>query len=736
MPRVTIQMFYEKIGAERAVIKKKAADIHAQMSLLEKARLLTGNWDLFRFIWLSYVKKLGSIYNARPIPTFGCKRLGVPGIGFSDGPRGVTMGFASCFPVSIARGASFDRNLEREVGDVIGREVRAFKGGNFFAGICINLLRHPAWGRAQETYGEDPYHVGEFGLALTESVQSHNVMGCVKHYAMNNIENSRYRVNVHADERTLHEVYLPHFKKCVVKGGAASLMGAYNLFEGEHICESRKLLTEIAREKWGFEGFHISDFFFGIRDPAKALNAGMDVEMPAPIHYDRNIVAMVERGDIDLAVVDSSVRRVLETTLAFTDNPDQEIYNEKLVSCTRHTALTRKVAEESMALIKNEGDVLPLEKSVKRLLLVGDFARSSNLGDHGSSSIRPRYTVSPMRGLRDYLGDSVELIHCSDSELEKARALASEVDAVLIFAGCNASDEGEFLVPDEAADYSLLTRIYKNAGHHVKAWIAGKLLRFGQHNMVASDEEGKGVGGDRIKLGVRDSQARMIKAIGRINPNTVVNLIAGSMIMTAEWDEQVPAILYNWYAGMEGGNALARILFGEVNPSGKLPFSTPYRESDLPVFSNTENEFRYDYYHGYTLLDKNNIKPMYPFGHGLSYTTFIQSNHTAALMEDRIRVSVDVTNTGHRDGKEVVQVYVGFPGSAVERPRKLLKGFEKVSISAGEKESVTLDVMFEELQYYCCDSGEFVFEPLHYEVYVGNSADNNTLVLLNRIDEP
>ena len=725
-------MFYEKIGAERTAIQEKAADIQARMSLLEKSRLLTGNWDLFRFIWLSYVKKQGSIYNARPIPTFGCKRLGVPAIGFSDGPRGVTMGFASCFPVSIARGASFDRELERAVGTVIGREVRSFKGGNFFAGICINLLRHPAWGRAQETYGEDPYHVGELGLALTESVQSHNVMGCVKHYAMNNIENSRYRVNIHTDERTLHEVYLPHFKKCVVKGGAASLMGAYNLFEGDHVCESRKLLTEIARERWGFEGFHISDFFFGIRDPAKALNAGMDMEMPAPIHYHKNIVNLVERGDVDLAVVDASVRRVLETTLAFTDNPDCENYSEELVACPAHTALTRRVAEESMTLIKNEGGVLPLDRSVKRLLLVGDFARSSNLGDHGSSAIRPRYTVSPMRGLQAYLGDAVELIHCRDNELEKARSLASEVDAVLIFAGCNASDEGEFLVPDEAADYSLLTSIYKNAGQHIRAWIAGKLLRFGQRNMVASDEEGKGVGGDRIRLGVRDSQARMIKAIGRINPNTVVNLIAGSMIMTADWDEHAPAILYNWYAGMEGGNALAKILFGEVNPSGKLPFSTPYREDDLPFFSNTENEFRYDYYHGYTLLDKNNVKPMYPFGFGLSYTTFTQSNHKMVIMEDRIRVVVDVTNTGSCDGKEVVQVYVGYPGSSVERPRKQLKGFEKIFVKAGQTESVTLDVLFEELQYYCNASGDFVLEPLQYQILVGNSADDSSLVDISR----
>ena len=663
-------MFYAKIGADRVAVKNKAEDILGQMTLKEKALLLSGNFDIFKHIWLSSVKKEGSIYNPRPIPTFGCKRLGVPPVGFSDGPRGVTMGFATCFPVSMARGASFDRDIERAVGDVIGKEVRAFEGGNYFAGICINLLRHPAWGRAQETYGEDPYHVGEFGLSLTEQVQSHNVMGCVKHYAVNNIENSRFRVDIRADDRTLHEVYLPHFKKCVVQGGAASLMGAYNRFEGEQVCESKKLLTDIAREQWGFEGFHISDFFFGIRDAVKALNAGMDVEMPAPIHYHKNIVEHVEQGRLDVAVVDACARRVIETTLAFTQLPDKQAYGKHLVACTEHTQLARRVAEESMTLLKNERAVLPLSKSVKKLLLVGDFAVAANLGDNGSSMIKPVYTVSPMQGLVNYFGDSVELLHCGDAELDKARSLAADVDAVLIFAGCDATDEGEFLVPDDNIDYSIMARGYKNTGRPLRAWLFAKLAKSGQQNMAASTEEGKGVGGDRVKLGVRDSQAAMIKAIGRINPNTVVNLVGGSMIMTVDWDDQAPVILYNWYAGMEGGNALARVLFGDVNPSGKLPFSTPYSENDLPYFSNDDNTFTYDYYHGYTLLDRNRVKPMYPFGHGLSYSHFELGNYALEIREDSIAVGVDVSNTSAVDGKEVVQVYAGFEGSQVERHRE------------------------------------------------------------------
>ncbi len=723
-------MFYQKIGADRDTIKQKSSDILTQMTLREKALLLTGDFDIFKHIWLSSVKKEGSVYNPRPIQTFGCKRLGVPPIGFSDGPRGVTMGFATCFPVSMARGASFDRSIEKAVGEVIGKEVRAFEGGNYFAGICINLLRHPAWGRAQETYGEDPYHVGEFGLALTEQVQSHNVMGCVKHYALNNIENSRFRVDIQADERTLHEVYLPHFKKCVVQGGAASLMGGYNRFEGEQACESRKLLTEIAREQWGFEGFHISDFFFGIRDAVKALNAGMDVEMPAPIHYHKNIIDHVQGGRLDISVVDECARRVLETTLAFTGNPDKQEYGKALVACPEHAQVARRVAEESMTLVKNEGGVLPLSKTVKTLLLVGDFALTPNLGDNGSSTIEPIYSVSPMQGLQNYLGSSVELTHCGDHELDKASSLAGNVDAVLIFAGCDATDEGEFLVPDDNIDYSIMARGYKNTGRPFRAWLFTKLVSSGQKHIEASDEEGQGVGGDRVKLGVRSSQAEMIKAIGRINPNTVVNLVAGSMIMTADWDEQVPAILYNWYSGMEGGNALAKILFGDVNPSGKLPFSTPYREDDLPYFSNEDNTFHYDYYHGYTLLDKNEIKPMYPFGHGLSYTSFELSGHGVELLEDRFRVTVDVTNSGSVDGKEVVQVYAGFEGSSVERHQKLLKGFEKVLVKAGETRRVSVDVQLAELEYYCSEQRAFEFEQMDYQLYVGDSSAADRLVKL------
>ena len=294
----------------REEIEQTATHLLKRMTLKEKVWMLNGNWDMIR-----NQLKYKNGYNPVPIATNGVKRLGVPPIKFSDGPRGAVVGKSTCFPVSMARGASFDRDLERRIGEVIAKEIRA-QDGNFFGGVCVNLLRHPAWGRAQETYGEDPYHVGEMGACLTEGIQMHNVIACVKHYAFNNIENSRFFVNVQADDRTMHEVYLAHFKR-IIQAGAASVMGAYNLFRGDQACESHLLLTEILREEWGFEGFTISDFIFGVRDGKKAIEAGLDIEMPLPVHYNQKLLDQVEAGEVAESTIDQAVLRVLRTQLVF-----------------------------------------------------------------------------------------------------------------------------------------------------------------------------------------------------------------------------------------------------------------------------------------------------------------------------------------------------------------------------------------------------------------------------------
>lgn len=697
-----------------AEVDERAAALLGQMTLKEKVWLLYGNWDP-----IANQVRHRNAYNPTPICTNGLKRLGIPPLKFTDGPRGVVMGHSTCFPVSMARGASFNRELERRIGDVIGKEARA-QGANYFGGVCINLLRHPAWGRAQETYGEDPYHLGEMGKALVEGVQAHNVIACLKHYAMNNIENSRFFVNVHAGERALREVYLPHFCKGI-EAGAASVMGAYNLYEGEQACESRRLLTEILRDEWGFEGFTISDFIFGVRDTVKAIRAGLDVEMPMPIHYHNKLLRAVQEGRVDPALVDQAARRVIRTMLDFAQRPNPMPYTPDLVTHPDHVRLAREAAEQSMVLIENRNGVLPFDGGVKKVLVLGRLAAQANTGDHGSSRVEPPYVVTPLAGIKAYLGDGVEVIHLDESQVQEAKRLAGGVDAVIVVAGYDFNDEGEFVSPGGMADFlKPVIKGYRNMGKPLKAALLRLLARSQAGRFMAAN--GSPVGGDRQSLSLKAGQAQLIRAVAGVNPNTVVCLVCGSMIMIDDWAKNVPAILYAWYAGMEGGHALARVLFGEVNPSGRLPFAIPTEVGHLPYFSSTDREITYDLYHGYTLLDKNGHAPAYPFGFGLSYTRFEYSDLRLERQGGVVQATVRVTNAGDRDGAEVVQVYVGMENSTIERQRKLLKGFQKVWIPAGESVEVTVPVQIDELRYYDVEERKWRLEPGVYTWMVGTDS--------------
>ncbi|MBN1835578.1 MAG: glycoside hydrolase family 3 protein, partial [Spirochaetales bacterium] len=291
-------------GVSPAEIDAFVGSVLRQLSLREKAAQMTGSASLLALAADTYLFRH---YNRIAYPAGGLRRFGIPPVLFSDGPRGVVMDHATCFPVSMARGAAWDPELEERVGEAIGREVRAL-GANFFGGVCINLLRHPAWGRAQETYGEDPFHLAAMGTALLRGVQRHNVMACAKHFACNSIENARHKVDVQAEERTLREVYLPHFRACV-QAGAASVMGAYNKLRGQYCCENPYLLTRVLREDWGFRGFVVSDFVFALHDTAAAASAGLDLEMPSPRFYGNRLVEAVRSGRIPERVVDAAVRR-------------------------------------------------------------------------------------------------------------------------------------------------------------------------------------------------------------------------------------------------------------------------------------------------------------------------------------------------------------------------------------------------------------------------------------------
>ena len=653
-----------------------------QLSLREKAHLMTGSSSLLKLALDAYLFKH---YNRTAYSAGGLKRFGIPPVLFTDGPRGVVMDHATCFPVSMARGASWDPELEQRIGEAVGREIRAL-GGNFYGGVCINLLRHPAWGRAQETYGEDPFHLAAMGTALVRGVQRHNVMACAKHFACNSIENARFKVDVQAEERTLREVYLPHFRACV-EAGVASVMGAYNKLRGQHCCENRYLLTKVLREDWGFRGFVVSDFVFALHDTRAAVSSGLDIEMPSARFYGRKLIQAVRSGQVSEAVLDESSRRILRTVARFATAEDPQSYHKKLVCCPEHAELALEAAEKSMVLMKNEGNLLPLDRrEVLRLALLGRLADHGNIGDYGSSRVHPPYIITPLEGLRTHLGGSTVIRHADGSDLGKARELAAWADAVVVVAGYDQKDEGEY--------------------------IAGRTSG----------------GGDRESLSLHADEIELIRAAASENKACAVVLVGGSAIMMEEWKASVPAILMCWYGGMQGGTALARTLFGETNPGGKLPFTIPERTQDLPFFDRNADTIEYGYYHGYTLFDRKALKPAFPFGFGLSYTTFACSSPEVREEQDRLQVAVEVSNTGTRAGEEVVQLYVGAPDSAVDRPMKLLRGFQRVYLKPGEKRRLSFQVPFQALAWYNPEKALWELEKTRYVVYVGPSSRRDDLI--------
>jgi beta-glucosidase len=428
-------------GLSDEEVAELASQVLSQMSLEEKVEQMSGP-GITRMI-------LASIFSGHSLPVYAGynKRLGIPPIALTDGPKGVAVGNSTSFPVAMARAATWDPGLERRVGDVVGKEARAW-GANYFAAPCINLVRHPSMGRAQETYGEDPWLMGEMAVALIEGVQEHNVMACAKHYALNSMETARFGIDVQLDERTLREVYLPHFRKSV-DHGVASIMSAYNKVRGEYAGHSRYLLTTILRDDWRFEGYITSDWFWSLRDGLKGVKAGMDVEMPWTKHYGDNLLDLIDQGAVSEDEIDEIVMRIVRTKLRYVTRNDPMAYSEELVASSEHTALAREVAEKSMVLLKNEDSFLPLERgAISTLAVVGDLADADNTGDRGSSNVRAPYLVSALAGIRAYLEGSATVLHADGSDLAEVRRISGEADVVVVIAGVRENEEGEYINRD------------------------------------------------------------------------------------------------------------------------------------------------------------------------------------------------------------------------------------------------------------------------------------------------
>ncbi len=649
------------------------------LSLKEKIHLMSGH-GFIKYLLLD----MG--FGKRAFPAGGVKRLGIPPFKFTDGPRGVIIPGSTCFPVSMARAASWDLDLEEKVGDIIGKEIRAH-GGNLFGGVCINILRHPAGGRAQETYGEDQYLLGEFGAALVRGVQKHNVMATVKHYAANNMENARFKINVKMDERTLREVYLPHFKRCI-DAGCATVMSAYNKVRGEHCGHNPYLLRTILKQDWGFKGFVHSDWIYGLKDTLKGIRGGLDVEMPMGRFYGKKLLKAVKNGEVPIELIDDAARRIIRTTLKYTNKGDDDKYPKDLIASEAHVKLARRAAEESMVLLKNEDSILPFNlNNIKKLAIIGRLADLKNTGDHGSSNVKQDNIITHLSGILDFCKGKVEITYNEGNDEESLKEAVTNADAVVIVVGYTHEDEGEYI----------------------------KMF-------------GREVGGDRDNLGLHTEDVRLINAIAELNNKIVVVLVGGSAIMMEEWKSKVNAILMAWYSGMEGGNALAHILFGKVNPSGKLPFTIPKDPNHLPYFDKNADEIEYGYYHGYALFEKQNIEPAFPFGFGLSYTDFEYQNLKVEKNENQIVVKFTVKNVGSVEGDEIIQAYMGFENSKIDRPLKLLKGFIRINLNPNEEKEVVIRIDKNNLRWYNPETKEWEFENMEYSVHVGGSSKTEDLL--------
>ncbi len=699
-------------------VTEVAEDLYAELDDGERLGLLDGDTEF----WAGLARFRSEGYNRSPIVHGAVERLGLPGTRFVDGPRGCVAGAATAFPVSMARGATWDVSLEEQVGDVIGREIRAL-GGNFFGGVCINLPRHPAWGRAQETYGDDPYHLGEFGAALTRGTQRW-VMACAKHYALNSMENARFKLDVTADEATLHDVYLPHFER-VADEGVAAVMGAYNSVNGKWCGQNEYLLTTVLRDTWSWDGITVTDFIWGLRDAAASLNAGMDLEEPFRQQRARYLPDQLEAGETSWAMAARAGVRLIAAQLrsyAARESADPTV---QVVANDEARALARQVAARSMVLLKNEPvggqPVLPLDPSaVRTIALIGRLADAANMGDHGSSDVRPPSSVSPSAGIRTAFPDAqVWLVEADD--VSAATQAAVEADVAIVVAGYDAQDEGEYIGPDSAATPELLSLFPPIPDDMVS--VLGEAF--------APGEQSRGMGGDRASLSLRPVDEEIIRAVVEANPSTVVVVVAAGAVLTERWRAQVPAVVMMWYAGMEGGHALADVLTGVHNPSGRLPFSIPTSEAHLPFFDREATAITYDRFHGQRLLDKLGVAAAFPHGFGLSYTTFaLRQVVVESVDEDAATLTVQVENTGERDGGHVVQVY-GRARTGPYAGELFLAGFAPVFVPASSTVSVSVAVSLRPLAAWDVTVRRRVPpEPGDVELEVGSHAHDPAALVL------
>lgn len=711
------------------LIKKKVSSL----STAEKLSMLDGDLDFATGIKMLLQE---DYYHRFSFPAGLIPQQNIAGVQFIDGPRGVVIqGGATTFPVPMARGASFDPDLEYNIGKAIGLEHSAL-GGNLFGGVCINLLRHPGWGRAQETYGEDSELLAQMGVALAKGAQE-NVMACVKHFAVNSMENGRFQINVRVSERVLHEVYLPHFKRVVQEAEVASVMSAYNALNGEWCGQHKQLLNDILKDTWGFSGFVLTDFIFGMRDAKTAILAGQDLEMPFMMHYNRFLPDLVKSGEVPETVIDEACARILYQQVKIAD---KKVPNKDIVGCSEHKNLAREAAARSFVLLKNSGEthnkpILPLKTS-QTISVIGELANAANLGDHGSSDGRPDYVITPLAGIKEQVDNASQVSFNDGSDILAARECAKNAEVAVVVVGYTAEDEGEYIAPISLKPFAdglkppgILNALFKHKiMRPIWRTLADWIIQCKRIKNNADNNDSFGRGGDRRNLNLSKAHENLIQEISMVNQNTVVLVMAGSAVLMEAWRDKVSGIMMIWYPGMEGGNAVADVLFGKRSPSGKLPFTIPLSKEDLPEFDPDATDVIYDESHGYQRLIELRKNAAFPFGFGLNYCSLNWSESTIhkRLFRDleTITLSIEIENLSDIDCYETVLLFIRSKQSDRKYPPVELKGFATQKIPAASKQTFEVSVPATNIGYYNCARGDVVYAPGIYEVTLARHAED------------
>lgn len=696
---------------EKVQMEKRIEKLIKKMTLEEKVGLLHGNSKFY---------------------VAGVERLGIPELSLSDGPHGVraeinrhdwayagwTNDSASYFPTGTAFAAAWNPELAYRRGEVLGEEAR-WRKKDVLLGPGVNIIRSPLCGRNFEYMSEDPYMNSVLAVAYIKGLQSRDVACSVKHFAVNNQETNRTTVDVECSERALREIYLPAFKAAVQEGGALTVMAAYNKFRGEFCAENNYLVRKILRNEWGFDGVYVTDWG-AAHSTVPSMEAGLDLEMGTLIdkyedwYYANPLIEAVKSGKIPMSLVDEKVGDVLRVMIKTNVLDPKKRFGPGSMNTKEHQQATYDAAAEAIVLLKNQNNLLPLDfSSIKSLAVIGDNATRKHSNGGLSSEIKAVYEVTPLEALRAKWGDKVDIRFAQGYE-----KLSTFVEG-----SNNGQSSGTFSSKTQESDALLKEAVEVARTSDVALLVCGLNHDYDTESF------------DRLNMDIPYGQVELIQEVVKANPRTIVVMIAGSPLNMAAVDICSPAIVWAWFNGMEGGNALVDVLSGKVNPSGKMPFTTPVSLDQSPAhalgnFPGRDLKVNYeeDILVGYRWFDTKGLPVVYPFGYGLSYTTFNYSNLNTDKktydQADTIQATFTLTNTGDREGAEVAQLYVSDPVCSVMRPVKELKGFKKVFLKPGESRRITLDIPVSSLAFYSEVQSQFVVEPGEFILQLGASVSD------------